>query len=269
MPFQGMPGAAIELEDPARHVVQEVAVVGDGDDGARELLQELLEPGHRLGVEVVGGLVEQEHVVGWSSSRQSATRRRSPPESVRHLRVARGQAQGVHGHLDVAVQLPEVLGVDLVLQAAQLVRRSRPTSRRRAPRIRCRIARCGATASSTFSRTVFLSSSCGSWGRKPMRVPVGREGLAREVLVHAGHDAQQRALAGPVAAQDADLGRRVERQPDALQDLLALRRDLAEVLHGEDVLRCHVRSALARSVVRGNAYSDMRTAGSARLDVCP
>ena len=54
--------ASIELEDPSGHVVEEVAVVSHADDGARILLEVLLEPGDRLGVEVVGRLVEQQHV---------------------------------------------------------------------------------------------------------------------------------------------------------------------------------------------------------------
>ena len=54
--------APVELEDPAGHVVEEVAVVGDGDDRARVLLQGALQPRHRLGVEVVGRLVEQQQV---------------------------------------------------------------------------------------------------------------------------------------------------------------------------------------------------------------
>ena len=40
----------VELEDPAGDVVEEVAVVGDRDDGAGVLLQESLEPGDRLRV---------------------------------------------------------------------------------------------------------------------------------------------------------------------------------------------------------------------------
>ena len=54
--------AAVELEDPLGDVVEEVPVVGDGDDGAGVLLQVLLQPLHALGVEVVGGLVEQQQV---------------------------------------------------------------------------------------------------------------------------------------------------------------------------------------------------------------
>ena len=53
---------AVELEDPAGHVVEEVAVVRDADDRARVLLEVFLEPGDGLRVEVVGRLVEQQHV---------------------------------------------------------------------------------------------------------------------------------------------------------------------------------------------------------------
>ena len=52
----------VELEDPLRDVVQEVAVVRDGDDGAGVFLEEALEPLDRLGVEVVGRLVEEQQV---------------------------------------------------------------------------------------------------------------------------------------------------------------------------------------------------------------
>src|SRR5207249_10659712 len=42
---------AIELEDPARDVVEEVAVVRDRDDCSRIFLQIAREPGDRFGVE--------------------------------------------------------------------------------------------------------------------------------------------------------------------------------------------------------------------------
>src|SRR6266545_1727600 len=56
------PLAAVELEDPAGDVIEEVPVVRDGDDGALVGLEEALEPGDRLGVEVVRRLIEQEQV---------------------------------------------------------------------------------------------------------------------------------------------------------------------------------------------------------------
>src|SRR6185503_4866925 len=54
--------AAVELEDPACDVVEEVAVVGDGDDRAPVALEEALEPEDGFRVEVVRRLVEQEEV---------------------------------------------------------------------------------------------------------------------------------------------------------------------------------------------------------------
>ena len=56
----GNAAAAVELENPAGDVVEEVAVVGDDEDGARIAAQMPLEPHHRLGVEMIGGLVEQQ-----------------------------------------------------------------------------------------------------------------------------------------------------------------------------------------------------------------
>ena len=53
---------------------------------------------------------------------------------------------------------------------------------------------------------------------------VGRPGFAGEFLVEPGHDPQKRRFARAVDADDADLGAGKELQPDVLQDL-ACRRD--------------------------------------------
>src|SRR5262249_15976003 len=58
----GAAAAAIEFEDPAGHVVEEIAVVGDDQDRAGIVAQMALEPTDGLGVEMVGGLVEQEQI---------------------------------------------------------------------------------------------------------------------------------------------------------------------------------------------------------------
>ncbi len=58
----GNAAAAVQLQNPAGDVVEEVAVVGDDEDRAPVLDQVLLQPGDGLGVEVVRRLVEQEHV---------------------------------------------------------------------------------------------------------------------------------------------------------------------------------------------------------------
>ena len=121
MPSQGMPGALVELEDPAGHVVEEVAVVGDGDDGARELGEVALEPPDALGVEVVGGLVEQQHV--GLLEQQPAERHAAALAAgeLGHVGVAGRQPQRVHRDVDLVVQLPEAERVDPLLQVALLL----------------------------------------------------------------------------------------------------------------------------------------------------
>ncbi|OQC01850.1 MAG: hypothetical protein BWX79_02870 [Alphaproteobacteria bacterium ADurb.Bin100] len=58
----GNAGAPVEFENPLGGVVQEVTVVGDGHHGAGKAGKKLLQPVHRFGVQVVGRLIEQQHV---------------------------------------------------------------------------------------------------------------------------------------------------------------------------------------------------------------
>ena len=59
----GLEGAAGgELVDAVDDGVEEAAVVGDDEQGAVEAGEELLEPGEAVGVEVVGRLVEEQHL---------------------------------------------------------------------------------------------------------------------------------------------------------------------------------------------------------------
>ena len=115
-----MPAAAVELEDPLGDVVEEVAIVGDRDDRARVLLEEPLEPGHGLGVEVVGGLVEQQQV---GLAKQQAAQRDAALLAAREggdVGVVGRTAQGVHRDVDVALEVPGVGGVDPVLECRLL-----------------------------------------------------------------------------------------------------------------------------------------------------
>ena len=68
-------------------------------------------------------------------------------------------------------------------------------------------------------------------------MPVGRPRLADELLVLAGHDPQQRALARAVQAEHANLRAGQKRQPDVLEDDVVGRMDLPQPLHGVDELR--------------------------------
>ena len=59
VPLERNAMAAIEFENPAGDIVEEIAVVRDGDDRAFVLLKMLLQPLHGLGIEMVRRLVEQ------------------------------------------------------------------------------------------------------------------------------------------------------------------------------------------------------------------
>ena len=114
--------AAVELEDPARDVVEEVAVVRHGDDGAFVLLEVAFEPRHALGVEVVRGLVEQEHVGLLEEEAARAPRGGvSPPESTPTGVSAGGQRSASIAMLQLGVDVPRVEVVDLLLQLALLL----------------------------------------------------------------------------------------------------------------------------------------------------
>ena len=112
--------AAVDLGDPLGDVVEEVPIVGHGEHGAGVLGQVLLQPEHALGVQVVGGLVEQQQV----GLLQQQPGERDPALFAagegRDVRVAGRGAQRIHRLLELGVEVPGVGGVDLLLQGAHL-----------------------------------------------------------------------------------------------------------------------------------------------------
>ena len=60
--LEGVGFATIELENPIDDLIEEVAIVCDQNHASRILLEIPLEPSDRLGVEVVGRLVQQQQV---------------------------------------------------------------------------------------------------------------------------------------------------------------------------------------------------------------
>ena len=107
--------AAVELEDPAGDVVEEVPIVRDGDDGALVRLEEPLEPRDGLGVEVVRRLVEEEQV---GRREQQAAERHAAALAAgegRHVAVAVREPERVHRAVERLVEAPRVRAVDLLL----------------------------------------------------------------------------------------------------------------------------------------------------------
>ena len=117
----GNAAAAIELEDPARHVVEEVAVVGDDQDRAGIVAQMAFEPVDRLGVEMVGRLVEQQQLRLFEQQPAERDAAALAAGELGHVGVVGRAAERVHRLLDLAVEIPQALGLDLVLQPRHLV----------------------------------------------------------------------------------------------------------------------------------------------------
>ena len=97
--------AAVKLQNPLGSVVQEVAVVGDGYYGAREAGEKLLQPMHAFCVQVVGGLIEQQHI---GLGEQQAAQRYAAFFATREVfdnGIPRGQAQCVGGNFEQVLAL--------------------------------------------------------------------------------------------------------------------------------------------------------------------
>ena len=54
--------ATIQFKNPACDVVEEVAIMSNRNDRARIFGQETFQPGNLFGVQMVGWLVEQQHI---------------------------------------------------------------------------------------------------------------------------------------------------------------------------------------------------------------
>ena len=95
--------------------------MGDDQDGAFVGDQVVLQPGHGFGVKVVRRLVEQQHVRGF----QQQFAQRDPPRLATRqgadIGIVRRAAQRLHRNVDLRIQIPQVLGVNLVLQGGHFI----------------------------------------------------------------------------------------------------------------------------------------------------
>ena len=242
--------APIQLENPACDVIEEIAVVGNDQDRALVGNEMLLQPGDGFRVKVVGRFVQEQHVGRFEQELAERHAAAFAPRERRHGRVIGRAAQGLHRDVDLAVEIPEVLAVDLVLQLRHLV------------------GGLVAIVHRQFIETVELGLFLGHAQHHiaphieaviQMRFlrqvaharALGGPSLAREILVHPGHDPHQGGFARPVHAHHADLHPRQKVEVDVLKAFLAARIGLGDALHVIDILiRCHdvpLRSAWVSS----------------------
>ena len=113
--------AAVELENPARHVVEKIAVVRDGDDGAFVLLEVLLEPLHGFGIEMVRRLVEQQDVRFLNHQPTQSHPPLLPARERIDFLIGGRTAKRIHRDLELILQLPSVGRFDLLLELRLLI----------------------------------------------------------------------------------------------------------------------------------------------------
>ena len=114
--FVRVAAAALDLQDPAGDVVQEVTVMGDQHDRAGIIVQCSLQPSDAFGVQVVGRLVEQQQVGLFQQQPAEGDAPALAAGKRRDAGFGRRAAQRVQRDVDLAIQLPAIAGVDLRLQ---------------------------------------------------------------------------------------------------------------------------------------------------------
>ena len=216
-----------------------------GDDQDRALVRDqvLLQPGDGLGVEMVGRLVEQQHV---RRLEQQLAQRHTALLAARervHAGMIVGAAQRLHRDIDLGVEIPEVLRVDLVLKGGHLLHQLVGIVLRdlHGDLVEAvELLLLGLHAEHDVAAHVEGGVELGLLRQVADARALGRPGLAGEVGVDAGHDAQQGGLARAVHADHADLHAGQEGQADVLEALLAAGIGLGDAVHVIDVLvGCH------------------------------
>ncbi len=233
--------AAVEFENPLGGIVEEVAVVGHGHHGAREAGQELLEPLDGFRIQVVGRLVEQQHV---GARQQQLAQRHAALFAARQVldaRVPRRQAQGIGGDFELQLDVVAGAGGNDGFQAGLLFGQLVEVGIRLGVGDVDGFELLLCVHHLTQTALDFLAHGFGGIELRLLRqvadIQVGhRRGFALDVLVEAGHDLEHGRLARAVQAEHADLGAGKERQRDVLEDLALGRNDLAHAVHGENVL---------------------------------
>ena len=233
--------AAVQLQDPARHVVEEVTVVGDGHYSAFVVVQEALQPGYGFRIQVVGRFVQQQHVRLFQQQTAQCHTAALTTGEVLDLGIPCRQAQGIGRTLQLVFHVVAALGLDdgfqLALFAGQLVKVG----------IRVGVGRIDLVqtghgafhlANGLFDRFAYglLRLQLRLLGQVADLDAGLRTGFPFDLGVDARHDAQQGRFTGAVQTQHADLGAREEAQGDVLENMTLGRHYLADPVHGVNKL---------------------------------
>ena len=189
----------------------------DGNDRAFIFAQVVLQPGHRFGVQVVGGLVQQQDI---RLGQQQPGESHAPAFAAgKHLdwRIRRRAAQGIHGQFQVAVQVPGVDFVECLLQAGLFDNQCVEVCLC-FPKFGVDLVEMlqqihnGLDAFTDYLDDGLLRVELRLLLEQANAVTLAHADLAGVILILAGHDAQKGGLASPVQAEHADLGAVIKAQ---------------------------------------------------------
>ena len=193
---------------------------------------------------MVGGLVEQQHV---GLGKQQPAQRDAAALAARELAdvgVPGRQAQRVCGDLQRAVELPAARGIDGVLELALFGEKVvHLLVVHRLGELHADFVEAVEQALDVTDAVLDVAANVlglvqlGFLGQVADSDAGLRTGLAVELGVDAGHDAQQRRLARAVEAEHADLGAREKGQGDVADQVALWGHNLRDTVHGIDVLR--------------------------------
>ena len=231
---------AVDLTDPLGHVVKEVTVVGDGQDGTWVRLEVALQPVDGLGVQVVGGLVEEQQVrlLDEELAQGDATTLTTGEHVDRG--VAGRALQGIHRLLEAGVDVPGVGVVELGLQLAHLGHEGVEVGVRVGHLGRNLLEPCELRLDVADGLLDVLANRLvlgerGLLEQDPDCGSLGEVGVTVVRLVEPSHQLEHRRLTSAVRSDNTNLGAREERQRDIVENNLVTHR-LSDVVHGVDEL---------------------------------
>ena len=246
--FPGNTFAAVEFQNPAGHVIQEIAVVRHGDHRALILLQVLLQPVDRLGVEVVGRLVQQQDVRLLQKQAAQGHAAAFAAREYLDALIRVGTAQGIHRTLQYAVQLPAVHVVDLFVQFALTLDKSGHLF------VVHRLAEFlvdllvllqqgygrGAALFDHFAHGLGIVEF-GFLFQVTDRITGREDHFTLEILVDTRDDLHQSRFTRAVQTDDTDLGAVEEREVDVVENFFLVGEGLAYADHRkDDFFVCHI-----------------------------
>jgi hypothetical protein len=241
--FPGNAVAAVEFQDPLGDVVEKITVVRHRDHGARILFEKMFEPGHRLGIQVVGGLVQEQHVGLRQQQTAQGDAALLAARQFPYDGIPRRQPQRVGGDFELALQFPAAYGVDLVLHLRLLFHELVHLVVRHGfgETIADRIEPVDEALHVADAFDDHLAHGLGVVEQRLLRqvtdLDIGlRPGFALDLLVEAGHNLEQRRFTGAVQAQHADLGAGEETQGNVAQNHALGWHNLANPVHGVNEL---------------------------------